>query len=242
MDKNPHSILPKVNKPGITGLNRDIRCGITILLNLRFFTFIVRLFVKNIFCKIEPTPENVKMFLFQSSNSKVVEFNRARLYEKNFREITIFSKSYKNTSCKISAIDHLLELSNLGGDMSDQIMTKVAQLYLRKDIPVFKSGDTVKVHFKISEGGKTRIQVFQGIVIGRKGDRTDEMVTVRKIAAGNVGVERVFPIHAPVVDKIEVIRKGKVRRAKLTYLRKKVGKDAKVKELREVKVEEPKVQ
>jgi len=122
--------------------------------------------------------------------------------------------------------------------MSETIMRKVQSAYLKKDVPDFKAGDTVKVHLKIVEAGKTRTQVFQGIVIGRKGSGTDETFTVRKISAGNVGVERVFPLHAPVVQKIEITRKGKVRRSKLTYLRKKIGKGARVKELREAVPEE----
>ena len=117
----------------------------------------------------------------------------------------------------------------------DKLIRKVEQAQMRKDIPPFKPGDTVKVHIQITEGGKTRVQVFQGIVISRRGSGLNEMFTVRKIAAGGIGVERIFPVHAPVIQKIEVVRLGKVRRAKLYYLRNKVGKAAKVKELRVVK-------
>ncbi len=119
--------------------------------------------------------------------------------------------------------------------MSDELIRKVQSLYMRDDIPQFKAGDTVKVHVRITEGGKSRVQVFQGIVISRRGSGTDETFTVRKIAAGRIGVERIFPLHAPVIEKIEVVRRGRVRRAKLYYLRKKVGKAARVKELRETK-------
>ncbi len=100
---------------------------------------------------------------------------------------------------------------------------------LRKDIPDFNVGDTIKVHTKISEGEKTRIQVFEGIVIRRKGGGIRETFTVRRSSHGE-GVERIFPLHSPVIEKIEVTRKGKVRRAKLYYLRDVRGKKLKVKE------------
>ena len=116
--------------------------------------------------------------------------------------------------------------------MSDALIKKVQQKYLRDDLSVFHIGDTVKVHIKIVEGEKTRTQVFQGIVIAQRGDGTDRMFTVRKIASGSIGVERTFPINAPVLEEIEVVRSGKVRRAKLYYLREKIGKAARVKELR----------
>ena len=119
--------------------------------------------------------------------------------------------------------------------MSDEIIKKVQSEYLKKDIPQFKAGDTVRVHLRIVESGKTRTQVFQGIVISRRGSGTDETFTVRKIAAGHIGVERIFPLHAKTIEKIEVVSRGKVRRAKLTYLRGRVGKAAKVKELRTTK-------
>ena len=120
----------------------------------------------------------------------------------------------------------------------DELIRKVERSQMRDDIPSFKPGDTVKVHIQITEGGKTRVQVFQGIVIARRGSGLNEMFTVRKIGAGGVGVERIFPVHAPVIKKIEVVRLGKVRRAKLYYLRNKVGKAARVKELRIVKKKE----
>ncbi len=102
---------------------------------------------------------------------------------------------------------------------------------LREDIPAFRSGDTVKVHVKVIEGNRSRIQVFQGVVIARRGHGVSETFTVRKISFG-VGVERTFPLHAPTIDKIEVVVKGDVRRAKLYYLRERHGKAAKIKEHR----------
>ena len=100
---------------------------------------------------------------------------------------------------------------------------------LRADVPNFGPGDTVKVHAKIVEGSRERIQIFEGVVIGRQGTGVREMFTVRRISYG-VGVERMFPIHSPRVDKIEVVRRGAVRRAKLYYLRKLTGKAARIKE------------
>lgn len=103
---------------------------------------------------------------------------------------------------------------------------------LRTDIPSFRPGDTVKVHVKVVEGNKTRVQVFQGVVIGRAGDGVRETFTVRKVSYG-VGVERTFPLHTPIIDKVEVVSRGDVRRAKLYYLRSLRGKAAKIKELRD---------
>jgi large subunit ribosomal protein L19 len=103
---------------------------------------------------------------------------------------------------------------------------------LRSDIPEFRPGDTVKVHVKVSEGDKERIQVFEGIVIGRRGTGPRETFTVRKISGG-VGVERIFPMHAPVIDHIERVRRGRVRRAKLYYLRGLRGKAARIEERRD---------
>ena len=102
---------------------------------------------------------------------------------------------------------------------------------LREDIPAFRAGDTVKVHVKVIEGNRSRIQVFQGVVIARRGHGVSETFTVRKVSFG-VGVERTFPLHAPTIDKIEVVTKGDVRRAKLYYLRERHGKAAKTKEHR----------
>lgn len=101
-----------------------------------------------------------------------------------------------------------------------------------KEVPNFRAGDTVQVHVNIVEGSRSRIQIFQGIVIGRQGSGIAETFRVRKHSFG-VGVERVFPIHAPTVDKIEVVTRGDVRRAKLYYLRDRVGKATRVRELRE---------
>ncbi|MGH9464679.1 MAG: 50S ribosomal protein L19 [Thermoanaerobaculia bacterium] len=106
-----------------------------------------------------------------------------------------------------------------------------AQL-LRSDLPSFRAGDTLRVHVKVSEGGKERIQVFQGVVVGRKGSGSRESFTVRKISGG-VGVERVFPLHSPSIDRIEVVRQGRVRRAKLYYLRDLAGKAARIEERRD---------
>ena len=109
------------------------------------------------------------------------------------------------------------------------IIENIEREQLRDDIPQFKAGDTVKVHFKVVEGTRHRIQVFQGIVIKRQGEGVRETFTVRKQSFG-VGVERTFPVHSPKIDKIEVISIGDVRRAKLYYLRQKVGKQARVRE------------
>jgi large subunit ribosomal protein L19 len=104
---------------------------------------------------------------------------------------------------------------------------------LRDDIPEFRPGDTVKVHVRVVEGNRSRIQVFQGVVIRRQGGGIRETFTVRKVSFG-VGVERTFPVHTPVVEKIEVVTRGDVRRAKLYYLRELRGKAAKIKEKRDV--------
>ena len=104
---------------------------------------------------------------------------------------------------------------------------------LRDDIPDFRPGDTVKVHVRVIEGTRSRIQVFQGVILRRQGGGIRETFTVRKVSFG-VGVERTFPVHTPVVEKIEVLTRGDVRRAKLYYLRELRGKAAKIKEKREV--------
>lgn len=103
---------------------------------------------------------------------------------------------------------------------------------LRSDIPAFRAGDTIKVHVKVVEGSRSRIQVFQGVVIRRHGGGLQETFTVRKVSFG-VGVERTFPLHTPIVDKIELVTRGDVRRAKLYYLRDLRGKKAKIKEKRD---------
>jgi large subunit ribosomal protein L19 len=104
--------------------------------------------------------------------------------------------------------------------------------YLRSDVPDFRPGDTVKVHVRVVEGGRERVQVFEGVVIARDGAGLRESFTVRKISFG-VGVERVFPVHAPIIQQIEVTRRGDVRRSKLYYLRERSGKSARIKEKRD---------
>lgn len=118
------------------------------------------------------------------------------------------------------------------GGHTVQTLDDLDSLSLKSDIPAFRPGDTVKVHVKVVEGSKTRIQVFQGVVIGRAGDGVRETFKVRKVSYG-VGVERTFPIHTPIVDRIEVVSRGDIRRAKLYYLRDLRGKAAKIKELRD---------
>ena len=112
------------------------------------------------------------------------------------------------------------------------ILDKVDAAQLRDDIPKFRPGDTVNVHVKVIEGDKSRIQVFKGVVIRRQNGGIRETFTVRKISFG-IGVERTFPVHSPNIDKIEVVSRGKVRRAKLYYLRNLRGKAGKIKEYRE---------
>ncbi len=111
-------------------------------------------------------------------------------------------------------------------------LDQVEAAYLRDDIPDFAPGDTVRVHVRVIEGGRERVQLFEGVVIGRRGGGVRESFTVRKISFG-VGVERIFPVHAPIVQKIEVTRRGDVRRAKLYYLRDRVGKATRIKEKRD---------
>jgi large subunit ribosomal protein L19 len=108
----------------------------------------------------------------------------------------------------------------------------VEQSQIRTDVPDFGPGDNVKVHVKVIEGNRERVQVFQGVVIARKGEGVRETFTVRKVSFG-VGVERIFPLHSPIIERIERVNRGDVRRAKLYYLRDRVGKAAKVKEKRE---------
>jgi large subunit ribosomal protein L19 len=108
-------------------------------------------------------------------------------------------------------------------------LDNVEETQLKENIPVFQSGDTVKVHVRIKEGNKERLQIFEGIVIARKHGGARETITVRKVSFG-VGVERIFPLHATVIDHIDVVRHGKVRRAKLYYLRDLRGKAARIKE------------
>lgn len=112
------------------------------------------------------------------------------------------------------------------------ILDQVNARSLREDIPDFQAGDTVKVHVRVVEGNKERVQVFEGVVIARRGSGVNESFTVRKLSF-SVGVERTFPLHSPIMAKIELVNRGDVRRAKLYYLRDRIGKAAKVREKRE---------
>ena len=109
------------------------------------------------------------------------------------------------------------------------LMQAFTAKYVKEEAPVANVGDTVRVHVRVKEGSRERIQVFEGTVIAKKHGGIDESITVRRVSYG-VGVEKVFPLHAPAVEKIEVVRRGKIRRAKLYYLRDRVGKGAKLKE------------
>lgn len=112
-----------------------------------------------------------------------------------------------------------------------RVLQQLEEKYMKEKMDTFRIGDTVKVHLRVVEGEKERIQVFQGVVIKRKGGGTGSNVTVRKVSYG-IGVERIFPLHSPRVEKIEVVRSGRVRRAKLYFLRKLRGKAARLKEVR----------
>lgn len=111
------------------------------------------------------------------------------------------------------------------------LINQVEKEYLKEQVPDFSPGDTVRVHLKVTEGSRERIQVFEGVVIKRRGSGLGESFTVRRISYG-VGVERVFPLHSPKIEKVEVMRKGRVRRAKLYYVRGLRGRAARIKELR----------
>ena len=113
----------------------------------------------------------------------------------------------------------------------NELIKSLEQEQLKNEVPAFGPGDTVRVHVKIVEGKRERVQVFEGVVMKRQGGGNRETFTVRKISF-NVGVERTFPVHSPKIEKIEVTRKGKVRRAKINYLRTRTGKAAKIKEAR----------
>jgi large subunit ribosomal protein L19 len=108
------------------------------------------------------------------------------------------------------------------------IIAKVQESQLRKDHPVFRPGDTIRVHVRLKEGEKERIQPFEGVVMSRRGELLGESFTVRRVSFG-VGVERIFPVHSPMISTIEVVRQGRVRRAKLNYLRARKGKAARIK-------------
>ena len=112
------------------------------------------------------------------------------------------------------------------------VLSSVTNEYMKSDIPAFNVGDTVKVHVKIKEGNRERIQIFEGFVLKRQGGGIGETFTVRRIASG-VGVEKTFPIHSPLVEKIEVVRRGRVRRARLHYMRQRTGQSAKIKTRKE---------
>lgn len=114
--------------------------------------------------------------------------------------------------------------------MNSNLVKEITATQLKDDIPEFSSGDTVKVSVKITENGKSRIQVFEGVVMARRGGGIAETFTVRKISSG-VGVERIFPLHSPNVAKIEVVKRGKVRRNKINYLRQRSGKSARIKQI-----------
>ena len=114
--------------------------------------------------------------------------------------------------------------------MNNRLVEEITASQLRTDLPEFKSGDEVKVSVRIIEGNKSRIQVFQGVVIQRRGGGVNATFTVRKMSSG-IGVERTFPLHSPSIAGIEVMRKGKVRRNKITYIRKRSGKAARIKEI-----------
>jgi len=122
--------------------------------------------------------------------------------------------------------------------MNQALQKKIESEQFRKDDPKFNVGDTVRVHTKVVEGDKERIQIFSGVVIGKRGAGLNETFSVRRISYGE-GVERIFPLHSPRVDKIEVEREGHVRRAKLTYLRKRVGKGATLVKEKEEKTAAP---
>lgn len=115
--------------------------------------------------------------------------------------------------------------------MSQQLINAVTKNYMKNDVPEFRAGDTVRVHVRIKEGEKERIQIFEGLVIYRHGRGISATFTVRKISSG-VGVEKIFPVHSPMIAKIEVVRLGKVRRAKLSYIRSLSAKAARIKERR----------
>ncbi len=109
----------------------------------------------------------------------------------------------------------------------------VEQTQVRDDLPEFKAGDTVNVHYRVREGDKERIQKFEGVVISQRGEGPNKTITVRKISSGNIGVERIFPLNSPYIATIEVLQRGSVRRSKLYYLRQLQGKAARIREKRE---------
>ncbi len=142
--------------------------------------------------------------------------------------------------CKVYCLDNDVPLHHLEGvqehlweelNTMQALINEITKEQLRSDLPAFRPGDTVRVHVKVIEGTRERIQIFEGVVIKRRGGGISETFTVRKISYG-VGVERTFPVHTPKIAKLEVLRRGKVRRAKLYYLRALRGKKARIKEIR----------
>ncbi len=130
-----------------------------------------------------------------------------------------------------TSVQHSVPIYELAKEIMN-VLDAVDAASLRKDIPQFRAGDELKIHVRVIEGSKSRIQVFQGIVMRRQGDGVRETFTIRKVSYG-VGVERTFPVHTPVIEKIELVKKGDVRRAKLYYLRDLRGKAAKIREKRD---------
>lgn len=147
--------------------------------------------------------------------------------------ITIIDAMVGRVRCRRAAGGYNLVLLNRQGgcSMATDIIRDIERRQMRQDIPDFGPGDTVRVHVKVIEGERERIQVFEGVVLRRSGGGATETFTVRKISQG-IGVERIFPVHSPRIEKIEVTRRGKVRRARLYYLRERTGKAARLKERR----------
>ncbi len=116
--------------------------------------------------------------------------------------------------------------------MSSNVIAELGNAVKRDDVPAFRAGDTIKVHVKVIEGSRSRVQVFQGVVIRRRAGGINENFTVRRIASHGIGVERTFLLHSPRIDRLEVVRRGRVRRAKLYYLRGRTGRAARIKERR----------
>lgn len=140
--------------------------------------------------------------------------------------------SSSSETTKRRLVENLVLLNWQGGcSMATDIIREIERRQMRQDIADFGPGDTVRVHVKVIEGERERIQVFEGVVLRRSGGGATETFTVRKISQG-IGVERIFPVHSPRIDKIEVVRRGKVRRARLYYLRERTGKAARLKERR----------
>lgn len=136
---------------------------------------------------------------------------------------------YGRSADAIKIVHAFMNVQARGEEAQMDIIKALEQEQLRTDLPVLSIGDYVKVHLKVKEGNRERIQIFEGTVIAKKGSGLKETFTVRRVSYG-VGVERILPVHSPKISKIEVVRKGKVRRAKLYFLRERVGKAARIKE------------